>query len=205
MDRNTSKEYLAAAIFQRGTSYRKLSRQLGWSEAKFGQKMNKSNFWAEEFLGIMDSLGFDVSFTDRETGRTLLPLRTGEGRELRRMVEGVIYKTSRAYPVANNFYMDHENRFTEDGTATELYVDRQGRYFFAVYYDDPNRRASIAPVSEAVANAFIEKYGTELHRSHGDDAEDGGDPDLDLEEDGEDDEEEEEEEDGVEDEEDGET
>ena len=79
------------------------------------------------------------------------------------MVNSVIYDTANADAISNNFYADGVNEYI-DGQAMELYNGNDGQYFFAQYSNYEGVKDRIIPVSDKDAAAFIEKYGTELHR-----------------------------------------
>ena len=79
------------------------------------------------------------------------------------MVDRVTYDTAASNAISNNFYADGVNEYT-DGKAMELYIDKEGRYFFAEYSNWEGGKDRISPVSAAEAAAFIEKYGTELDK-----------------------------------------
>ena len=75
------------------------------------------------------------------------------------MVNRVIYNNVAATYVADNFYADGENEYGEDGYATELFVDKEGRYFFVDYHKDDPKQDEIRVTSKSAVDDFIEKYG----------------------------------------------
>ena len=80
------------------------------------------------------------------------------------MVDRIIYDTASSDAIANNFYADGENEYT-DGKALELYMDKEGRYFFAEYSSWEGVKDRITPVNAEAAASFIEKYGTEIDKA----------------------------------------
>ena len=104
-------------------------------------------------------MGIDVEFRVRETGKVIKIRVPGMGQRVRCMVDKVIYDTAASDALANNFYADGVNMFT-DGKAMELYVDKEGRYFFAEYSDWVGVKDRITPVSASVAAAFIAAVGS---------------------------------------------
>ena len=148
----TSKEAIIAGL-----------KATGWSAQQLSGRLIRNSMRADEFLDFMDAIGIDVTFTVRESGEALKTHIAGAGRRVRAMVDKVKYDTEAASALANNFYADGVNEYT-DGKAMELYVDDEGRYFFAEYTNWEGVKDRITPVSARDAAVFIDKYGTDLHR-----------------------------------------
>ncbi len=159
----TSKEVIAAALKATGHTQAEAAAKMGWVGQQLSARLMRNSMRADELLKFMDVLGIDVTFTVRETGEILKAHIAGAGRRVRGMVNKVIYDTESADALANNFYADGVNEYT-DGKAMELYVDKEGRYFFAEYTSWEGAKDRITPVSSKDAAAFIEKYGTDLHK-----------------------------------------
>lgn len=162
-----AKEVLRAAYLATGICQNDSAERIGYSKQQLSGKIVRGTLRADEFLKILDVIGVDVEFKLRENGqviktqpKTYIP---GIGDRVRRMVDKVIYDTARADALANNFYADGVNKYTE-GKAMELYIDSDGRYFFAEYCEWDGVKERITPVNPTVAAAFIEKYGTELEK-----------------------------------------
>lgn len=168
----TSREAIIAALKATGTTQAEGAARLGWSAQQLSGRLMRNSMRADEFLEFMDAIGIDVSFVVRESGAALKTHIAGAGRRVRAMVDKVKYDTEAASALANNFFADGKNEYT-DGKAMELYVDDQGRYFFAEYTNWEGAKDRITPVSGRDAAAFINKYGTDLHRKPKD-AEDEG-------------------------------
>ena len=79
------------------------------------------------------------------------------------MVDRVIYDTAASDALANNFYADGKNEYS-DGMAMELYIDQNGRYFFACYSNLEGVKDRILPISASDAATFIRRYGTATHK-----------------------------------------
>ena len=159
----TSKEVIAAALKATGHTQAEAAAKMGRVGQQLSARLMRNSMRADELLKFMDVLGIDVTFTVRETGEILKAHIAGAGRRVRGMVNKVIYDTESADALANNFYADGVNEYM-DGKAMELYVDKEGRYFFAEYTSWEGAKDRITPVSSNDAAAFIEKYGTDLHK-----------------------------------------
>ncbi|MCD8295848.1 MAG: hypothetical protein LUE27_11510 [Clostridia bacterium] len=117
---------------------------------------------ADEFIEILDRIGFEVVLADKETGEWLtLP---GYGRRVKQMVNHVAYDTGKANALSNSFFADGKNEYNADGKASELYRDKEGRYFIAEYSNWVGVKDRIVPVSAETATDFINRYGTDLHK-----------------------------------------
>ena len=111
----------------------------------------------------MDSIGVDVTLTNRATGKEIRLPTEGVGRRVKAMVDRVIYDTAASDALANNFYADGKNEYS-DGMAMELYIDQNGRYFFACYSNLEGVKDRILPISASDAATFIRRYGTATHK-----------------------------------------
>lgn len=159
----TSKEALSAALKATGKTQAEAAIGIGWAPQQLSARLVRNSMRADEFLALMNAIGVDVNLTVRDTGEQIKAHIAGAGRRVRAMVNRVIYDTEAADALANNFYADGVNEYT-DGKAMELYIDREGRYFFAEYTNWEGAKDRITPVTADDAAAFIQKYGTELHR-----------------------------------------
>lgn len=159
----TSKEILAVALKETGKTQAEAARAVGWSPQQLSSRLVRNSLRADELLNLLEGIGIDFNLVSRETGKTVKLHITGAGRRVKAMVDRVIYDTAMSDAIANNFYADGENEYT-DGKALELYIDKEGRYFFAEYSNWDGVKDRITPVSAKDAAAFIEKYGTEIHK-----------------------------------------
>lgn len=160
----TSKEALAAALKGTGKTQAEAAVKIGWVPQQLSARLARGSLRADEFLELMDAIGVDVVLKVRDSGEILKAHIPGAGRRVRGMVNRVIYDTASADALANNFFADGVNEF-QDGRAVELYVDREGRYFFAEYTNWEGAKDRITPVTANDAAAFIERYGTEIHKA----------------------------------------
>lgn len=159
----TSKEILTAALKAMGKSQAEGARLMGQNPQWLSARLVRNSLRADEFLNLLDRLGIDVTFTVRETGAEVRERIKGAGRRVRKMVNRTIYDTAACNALANNFYADGKNEYT-DGRAMELYIDAEGRYFFAEYTKD-GAGDHITVSSPEEAAAFISKYGTEIQKA----------------------------------------
>lgn len=151
-----SKDLLAAALRHTKKTQADAAARVGWVPQQLSQRLTRNSLRADEFLNLLEGIGVDVMLVNKEDG-TIIRLRAG--RRVKAMVDKVVYDTDNAYPLANNFYADGVNEYTY-GKALELYVDSEGRYFFAEYSNWEGAKDRIVPVSATDAASFIETYGT---------------------------------------------
>ncbi len=159
----TVKEMLSAAYRATGTNQAVAAATIGWTAQQISQRMVRNSLRADDFLAILDNLGIELTMTVKNGGKEIKTLRAGAGRRVHKMVDNVMYDTAQSDALSNNFYADGENEYT-DGKATELYKDKNNRYFFAEYVSWEGGKDSITPVTAEIAAKFIEKYGTELNK-----------------------------------------
>lgn len=158
----TTREILDSAFKSLGITQKDAARAIGCSAQSLGQKLIRGSLRSDDFLRLLDTIGIDVTFTNRNQGRDLTAHVTGHGRRVRGMSDGVQYDTAMSEALSNNFYEDGEHEYQPDGTAIELYVDSNGRYFAAEYTEEGKDRVRSVPSSMALA--FIEKYGTDIEK-----------------------------------------
>ena len=159
----TQKEVLAAVLKATGKTQAEAATNVGWVPQQLSARLVRNSLRADELLALLEGLGVELSFTIKETGEKVRTHINGMGRRVKGMVDKVIYDTATSDALANNFYADGINEYT-DGKALELYIDREGRYFFAEYSNWEGTKDRISPVSGKDAAAFIEKYGTEIDK-----------------------------------------
>jgi len=160
-----SKELLTMVFRSLGITQADGAKAISWSPQQLNGKLARESLRADDLLELLDAVGVDVILSKRDSGEVIEFPKVSYGRRVRCMVNKVKYDTANAKVLANNFYADGVNEYN-DGKALELYVDDEGKYFFAEYSSWEGVKDRISPVSSAEAAAFIEKYGTELFREH---------------------------------------
>ena len=163
-EKMTSKELLAAALRDTGKTQAEAAAKIGWVPQQLSARLTRNSLRADELLDLLEGIGIELTMTVKETGKVVRSHIQGAGRRVKAMVDRVIYDTASSDALANNFYADGVNEYT-DGKALELYIDREGRYFFAEYSSWDGVKDRITPVTPETAAAFIEKYGTELDKA----------------------------------------
>ena len=159
-----AKDAIFAALKSVGSTQKEAAAKIGWTPQQLNVRIAKGTLRADAFLELMDKIGVDVALTNRSTGKEIRLPTEGVGRRVKAMVDLVVYDTAESDALANNFYADGKNEYT-DGMAMELYIDRNGRYFFACYSNLEGVKDRIQPISASDAAAFIRKYGTATHES----------------------------------------
>lgn len=166
-DNMASKEILEAVLRDTGTSKSAAAAKIGWLPQTLSNRLRMKTLRADEFLELMEALGVNITYTIKETGAVVRIRIPGAGRKVRKMVNGVIYDTSTASAISNNFYADGVNEYT-DGMARELYKDNENRFFFAEYSSLEGVKDMIIPITANDAAEFIKKYGTEIDKKPAD-------------------------------------
>ena len=147
-----------------GKTKAEAAAKIGWVPQQLSARLTRNSLRADELLDLLEGIGIELTMTVKETGKVVRSHIQGAGRRVKAMVDRVIYDTASSDALANNFYADGVNEYT-DGKALELYIDREGRYFFAEYSSWDGVKDRITPVTPETAAAFIEKYGTELDKA----------------------------------------
>lgn len=152
-----AKDALAAALRETGKTQAEAAARVGWVPQQLSNRLVRNSLKADEFLEVLEGIGVEITMTVKETGK-IIRLKS-QRRRVKKMVKGVIYDTAAAGVVANNFYADGVNEYDEDGYATELYIDKEDRYFFVDYHRDDPKLDEIRVMSKSSVEDFIEKYG----------------------------------------------
>ena len=163
-EKMTSKELLAAALRDTGKTQAEAAAKIGWVPQQLSARLTRNSRIESDLLDLLEGLGIELTMTVKETGKVIRSHIQGAGRRVKAMVDRVTYDTASSDALANNFYADGVNEYT-DGKALELYIDREGRYFFAEYSSWEGVKDRVTPVTPETAAAFIEKYGTELDKA----------------------------------------
>ncbi len=162
MSKISAIDLVYAALKEKGISQAEASHRMNMVPQQLNARLKRGSLRADEFIEVLDVIGVEVVLMDKETGGEIhLP---GYGRRVKMMVDHVVYDTSKSSALSNSFYADGVNEYNEDGKASELYVDRQGRYFFAEYSNWKDAKDRIVPANGEVAADFIKRYGTELNK-----------------------------------------
>ena len=154
----SSKDILAMCLKAVDKTQADASALVGWVPQQLSARLVRNSMRADEFLEILDAIGIDVRFFVKENGKEVRSHVQGEGRRVKCVVDHITYDTEVSDAIANNFYADGKNKYN-DGRARELYVDEEGRYFFAEYCESEESRDRINPVSPLDAAEFTERYG----------------------------------------------
>lgn len=160
----TSKEVLASALRSTGKTQAEAAANIGWAPQQLSARLSRNSLRADEFLNLLEGLGIEFTLTVKESGQVIRSHIQGAGRRVKCMVDRITYDTAASDALSNNFYADGANMYT-DGKALELYIDKEGRYFFAEYSSWEGVKDRITPVTPETAAAFIEKYGTDIYKA----------------------------------------
>lgn len=164
-------DILNIALKEMGVTKKDVSEKIGWVNNQLWGRMARNTLKVDELIMILDTIGMDLALVRRDTGEIMQldksSIRTqfikGYGPPIMRHVNKVAYDTERASALSNNFFSDGVHEYN-NGKAEELYVDSKGRYFLAEYYEKPEDRDRIIPISAELAAVFIEKNGTDINK-----------------------------------------
>ena len=148
---------LTVALRATNTTQAEAAARVGWVTQQLSSRITRNSLKADEFFEVLEAIGVEVVLVDKSTGLAIN--LTSPKRRVKKMVNRVIYNNVAATYVADNFYADGENEYGEDGYATELFVDKEGRYFFVDYHKDDPKQDEIRVTSKSAVDDFIEKYG----------------------------------------------
>lgn len=152
--------HLEALIEHSGWEIEQVAKIINKTATKFKQRIACGNFRASEFLKIVEGMGYKPKYTIVKTNNVISfkPRPMAHGRAVSCMVNGVIYSTSQSTALANDFYSDGEHEYNE-GRATELYINKDNKYFFVDYTEFEGVKDRVIPITAEVARAFIKKHG----------------------------------------------
>ena len=143
-----SREYIDALLTAGRKSEADVAKAIGMTPRMFRVRRKKDSFTLDQFWAICDACNVDVRFIVKRNGADVFEAAEGEGRHIRKLVDGVIYDTDHAMAISNDF---------SNGGDRELYRDADGNYFFAVYSDDLD---TIVPCAVEEVSEFIAENGT---------------------------------------------
>lgn len=158
---HTAREAIMEASKLTGISLAEVSRNIGWSPQAFNQKLHGATLRADEFFRAMDFMGVRVAFINRATGIELFDGSTGWGEPVSGVSNGERYDTEHATILATTFYEDGVNKYAY-GFARELYVDTNGAYFFAEYFENPEKKPRVKATTPELAAEFIAEHTAPL-------------------------------------------
>ena len=148
-----SREYIDALLVAGRKSEAEVAKAIGMTPRMFRMRRKKDSFTLSQFWAICDACNVDVRFIVKRNGADVFEEAEGEGRHIRKLVDGVIYDTDHAMALSNDF---------SNGGNRELYRDSDGNYFFAVYSDEADL---IVPCKVEDVTDFIGANGTKVRKA----------------------------------------
>ena len=143
----TVAEMMRQAIAANGWKLKEFAAIVGKSPAALSTQLNTNRFSAEEWRRMARLAGFEVVMQPVSA----LPMRrAGHAPNIRRMVDGITYDTTKADAVC--WVRD------ADGWARELYTTDDGAFFLAHFFTLEDIPGFITPVSFELAQRFIDLY-----------------------------------------------
>lgn len=135
-----------------GKTLAEIGRGIGMTEDKFGALLRRDTLRVQQLLDALEYAGVSFKLILNRNGLEVWPSTAVGMRRVRRMVDRVIYDTSHATPVSNDFDVAEDSMH-------QLLRDFDGRYFIAEYNEDGHDR--IIPCTGEEAAEFLNKYGVQ--------------------------------------------
>ena len=143
-------EMCKSLISQSKIRQKDIAEKMNKTSQSLSNKFNRNTLSAEEFVKIIKLLGYEIAIKNPSTGEEIHTYQQGVGKRIQMTVNGVKYDTFKANAICHS----NEN----DVIFSELYQDRDGRFFVAQYANWKGGRCSISPIGEDDAKILIEKY-----------------------------------------------
>ena len=148
-DGMTPVEVIKDLISRSSMQQKEVAARMGWTEQAISNKFRRNSLSAEEYLNMLEILGYELRIVESDTSEEVFTRRKGVGERLKMMVNGVKYDTYKADAICHSD--ESEDIFYE------LYVDQEGRYFVAQYVNWEGGVNSISPIGEDDAKRIMEK------------------------------------------------
>lgn len=148
-DGMTPAEIVKDLISRSSMQQKEVAEKMGWTEQAISNKFRRNSLTAEEYLQMLEILGYELKIVERDTSEEVFTRRKGVGERLKMMVKGVKYDTYKADAICHSD--ESEDIFYE------LYVDQEGRYFVAQYVNWEGGVNSISPIGKEDAERIREK------------------------------------------------
>lgn len=148
-DGMTPAEIVKDLISRSSMQQKEVAEKMGWTEQSISNKFRRNSLTAEEYLKMLEILGYELKIVERDTSEEVFTRRKGVGERLKMMVNGVKYDTYKADAICHSD--ESEDIFYE------LYVDQEGRYFVAQYVNWEGGVNSISPIGREDAERIREK------------------------------------------------
>lgn len=140
-DEVTASEQCKKLIERSDMLQKDVAKEMGWTEASLCNKFRRNSLSADEFMKIIDILGFEAQIVSKDTQEEVKLRQTGVGPRLKMMVNGIKYDTYKSDAICHT----DETQPCFD----EVYRDEEGRYFVAHYVNWDGGISSISPIDES--------------------------------------------------------
>ncbi len=147
---NSVADIIKNRLKELGKSQNSLARDLGETPQNFSQKLKNGTLKASEFFNIIEFLGLEASFYDKDTGVKSIIAKEGIAPKLKMTVNGKVYDTNKSKALCHT-------TVGHGLLITELYKDIDDNYFFVVCSND-NVKPAIIEVDKNEAAAFYEQF-----------------------------------------------
>lgn len=128
---------------------REVAEKMGWTEQSLSNRFRRKSLSADEFLKMLEILGYDIKIVEAESKDEVKIRRKGIGSTVKMMVGGVKYDTSKADAICHSD--ESKDMFYE------VYRDDEGRYFIVNYVKWDGGVNTITPIGEDDAIRIIEE------------------------------------------------
>ena len=127
-----------------------VAQAMGWTEAGLCNKFRRNSLSADEFMKILDILGYEMQIVSKDTQEEVKLRKTGIGPRLKMMVNGIKYDTYKADAICHTD--------AEKPSFDEVYRDDEGRYFVAHYVNWDGGISSISPIDKDDVKKLFPEY-----------------------------------------------
>lgn len=143
----TVAEMMRQAVAANGWKLKDFAEIVGKSPAALSTQLNTNRFSAEEWRRMARLAGYEVVMQPVSAPPAR---RSGHAPNIKRMVDGVTYDTTKADAVC--WTRD------ADGWARELYTTDDGTFFLAHFFVHEDLPGFITAISPELAKRFVELY-----------------------------------------------
>lgn len=149
IERKTVGETIRDLLQEAEISFASAAKWIDVSPSTFSSKVRNNTFYAEEAVEVLKNLGIEIKL--EKEARLVNKKYGGIGPSVRRMVNRVIYDTSKSIALCHTEWTD--------GWRRELFVDEEGRFFVAHYTSLESAQPMISEMSKGDAMMMYAKYG----------------------------------------------
>lgn len=155
-------DILKEVMKARGFTYTSLAQKMGWIVQQLSQRLRRGTLRADEFLKLLSIMNVKMRIVLEESDHPVMPIPPD--RRSKEMVDGILYFPKYGEMISHDYCAYGKESYENGGYVTVLCRDRDGRYFFVKYSQDPAKdKIEGADIESALD--FILKYGRAIDGS----------------------------------------